>query len=124
MYEKAISYDREVRDYAMYIRPLPDGTPELVGFAHSYHEAEIALDQLVFELLSGGTPDTMAAELNAPVICSQPDNLCDVHNPCPEHAAAAAQYLAGDPPADPDPLPEPGPGGPGVPGDERPYVLA
>lgn len=28
------------------------------------------------------------------VVCQQPDNLCDVHDPCPEHAAAAAQYLA------------------------------
>jgi hypothetical protein len=48
MYEKSISYDRESRDYAMRL----DG--ELVGFARNYHEAEITLDQLVFELLSGG----------------------------------------------------------------------
>jgi hypothetical protein len=26
---------------------------ELVGFARTYHEAEVALDQLVFELISG-----------------------------------------------------------------------
>ena len=26
---------------------------ELVGFARTYHEAEITLDQLVFELISG-----------------------------------------------------------------------
>jgi hypothetical protein len=26
-------------------------------------------------------------------VCSQPDNLCDVHDPCPEHAAAAADYI-------------------------------
>lgn len=47
MYRKEICYDRETHDYAMYI----DG--ELVGFARTYHEAEIWLDQLVFELMSG-----------------------------------------------------------------------
>ena len=47
MYRKEIAYDRETHDYAMYL----DG--ELVGFARTYHEAEVALDQLVFELLSG-----------------------------------------------------------------------
>lgn len=47
MYEKDIIYDPETRDYAMYL----DG--ELVGFARTYQEAEITLDQLVFELLSG-----------------------------------------------------------------------
>ncbi len=47
MYEKSIRYDRETRDYAMYL----DG--ELVGFARNYHEAEVTLDQLVFELMSG-----------------------------------------------------------------------
>lgn len=67
-YRKEIVYDRDAREYAMYL----DG--ELVAFARSYHAAEIALDQLVFELLSGGAahtateldsgsdPDTMAAE--------------------------------------------------------------
>lgn len=45
MFRKEIVYDRETRDYAMYL----DG--ELVGFARSYHEAEVTLDQLVFELL-------------------------------------------------------------------------
>ncbi len=47
MYHKEIVYDRETRDYAMYL------DDELVGFARSYHEAETILDQLVFELLSG-----------------------------------------------------------------------
>lgn len=48
MYQKAIIYDRATRDYAMYL----DG--ELVGFARSYHEAEVTLDQLVSELLAHG----------------------------------------------------------------------
>lgn len=47
MYRKEIVYDRDTRDYAMYI----DG--ELVGFARTYREAEETLDQLVFELMSG-----------------------------------------------------------------------
>lgn len=47
MYRKEIVYDRDTHDYAMYL----DG--DLVGFARSYHEAEVTLDQLVFELLSG-----------------------------------------------------------------------
>jgi hypothetical protein len=45
-YRKEIQYDRQTHDYAMYI----DG--ELVGFARTYHDAEVTLDQLVFELLS------------------------------------------------------------------------
>jgi hypothetical protein len=47
MYRREIVYDQETRDFAMYL----DG--ELVGFARTYYEAEIALDQLVFELMSG-----------------------------------------------------------------------
>ena len=49
MYRKEIVYDRLSRDYAMYL----DG--ELVGFGRTYHEAEVTLDQLVFELLIGGS---------------------------------------------------------------------
>lgn len=48
MYKKEICYDRATRDYAMYL----DG--ELVGFARTYHEAKVALDQLVFELMTDG----------------------------------------------------------------------
>ncbi len=47
MYRKEIMYDRETRDYAMYL----DG--ELVGFARTFQEAEATLDKLVFELLNG-----------------------------------------------------------------------
>ena len=57
MYRKEIVYDRESRDYAMYL----DG--ELVGFARTYHEGEVTLDQLVFDLLSGGAvPDDQPAD--------------------------------------------------------------
>lgn len=47
MYRKEIRFDRESRDYAMYL----DG--ELIGYARTYHEAEMTLDQLVFELMNG-----------------------------------------------------------------------
>ena len=51
-YRKEIVFDRTSRDYAMRL----DG--ELVGYARSYSEAEIALDELVFELLSSGATAT------------------------------------------------------------------
>jgi len=44
--KKEIVYDRESRDYALYL----DG--ELVGFARTFHEAEVTLDRLVFELFN------------------------------------------------------------------------
>lgn len=44
-YQKRIAYDRETKDFAMYL----DG--ELVGYARSYLEAEVTLDQLVYNLL-------------------------------------------------------------------------
>lgn len=47
LYKKEIVWDRETRDYAMYL------DNELVGFTRTYHEAEVTLDQLVFELISG-----------------------------------------------------------------------
>lgn len=47
-YRKSIQYDRQSKDFAMYL----DG--ELVAYARTYLEAEIALDQLVYELLSSG----------------------------------------------------------------------
>jgi hypothetical protein len=46
MYRKEIVHERKTRDYAMYL----DG--ELVGFARTYQEAEVTLDQLIFELMS------------------------------------------------------------------------
>jgi hypothetical protein len=33
-------------------------------------------------------------EAQAAVVCQQPDTLCELHNPCPEHARAAAAYVA------------------------------
>jgi len=54
-YRKEIVFDRESRDYAMYL----DG--ELVGYARTYHEAEITLDELVFELMSHGATATASA---------------------------------------------------------------
>ena len=50
MYLKEIVYDRETHDFALYL----DG--ELVGFARTYHDAEVQLDWLVFDLLSHNIP--------------------------------------------------------------------
>jgi hypothetical protein len=47
MYCKDIVYDYDTQDFAMYL----DG--ELIGFARTYQEAEVTLDELVFELLNG-----------------------------------------------------------------------
>ena len=47
-FEKSIRYDRETRDFAMYLNG------ELVGYAATYHEAEVALDQLVYAQLTRG----------------------------------------------------------------------
>ena len=53
-YETRIDYDRETHDYAMRLRDArPDAEWELVGYARNYHEAEVTLTQLVFELESG-----------------------------------------------------------------------
>jgi hypothetical protein len=46
MYRKQIIHDRATHDYAMYL----DG--ELIGFARTYQEAEVTLNQLIFELNS------------------------------------------------------------------------
>ena len=47
MYRKEIIYDRETRDYAIFI----DG--ELVGFARTYQEATVMADELISELIKG-----------------------------------------------------------------------
>ena len=132
MYRKEFVYDRETRDYAMYL----DG--ELVGFARTYHEAEITLDQLVFELmadgqfatateLDGGQPDayTLAADAGAfgpqaPAWDINNSEYCPKHEtwfgrmPCPECYTEARQPSADDDvPTDiPDEYPNPTPGGP------------
>ncbi|HEU4325703.1 MAG TPA: hypothetical protein VFS21_21365 [Roseiflexaceae bacterium] len=43
---KHIAYDRESRQHAMYFEG------ELIGFARTFHEAEITLDTAVYEILS------------------------------------------------------------------------
>lgn len=77
-YDRTIQFDRQTRDYAMYL----DG--EFVGYAPNYHSAEVQLDQMIFDALIYS------------VVYESP----------------------------PDPLPDPGPEGPGVPGDERPRAAA
>lgn len=48
MFRRNIMYSRDTQDFAMYL----DGV--LVGYAHSYLEAEAVLDQLMFEILRAG----------------------------------------------------------------------
>ena len=86
----------------------------------TYHAAEVALDKLVFDLMRSNPqaeaepastccfcskphhpqscPEMRAMLFapDAPVICSLPDNMCDVHKPCAAHAADAARYLASE----------------------------
>lgn len=102
MYRKEIQYDRETRDYAMYLDGL------LVGFARTHHEAEVTLNQTVFEMmnhgnfapateLDGGQPEayTLAAEAGAfgpqtPTWDINNSEYCPAHNvwfgrmPCPD----------------------------------------
>ncbi len=66
MYRKEIVFDRETRDYAMYL----DG--ELTGFARTYHEAEVTLDQLVYELITSDLTYT-ATELDGAAIPDEDD---------------------------------------------------
>jgi len=75
MYRKEIVYDRATRDYAMFL------DKELVGFARTYHEGEVTLDQLVFELIGSqyfagiGEPNPMPAP--------EPDDLEIGNDPAP-----------------------------------------
>lgn len=46
MYNKEIIYNKETRDYAAYLNG------ELVGYYRNHHDAEVALDKLVFSLLA------------------------------------------------------------------------
>jgi hypothetical protein len=74
MHQKEIVYDRETRDYAMYL----DG--ELVGFARTYHEAEVTLDQLTFDL-SSQAASALAAANPSPAPSEPPGNDCPDHGP-------------------------------------------
>lgn len=54
MFSRNIMYSRQTQDFAIYL----DGT--LVGYAHSYLEAEAVLDQLMLELLRVGSGQRVA----------------------------------------------------------------
>lgn len=43
---KRIQYDRQTRDFACYV------DDELIGFFRSYHDAEVAADQYVYDELA------------------------------------------------------------------------
>jgi hypothetical protein len=97
VFEKEIRYDRLTRDYAMYC----DG--QLVGFAATYHEAELALDQHVLELIQSGITTT-ASDLDGgdPYAAIGTCHICAAaawaFGPndqllCPSHLAVVQEYV-------------------------------
>ena len=56
-FEREIVYDPVVSDFAMYL------DDELVGYARSYQEAEVKLDQLVAELRAERTGRSIFAAM-------------------------------------------------------------
>lgn len=87
MYRKEIVYDRETRDYAMYL------DSELVGFARTYHEAEVTLDQLVFELLSGAAFRDAPVETHARMAEPAPEVVEVQADPTDEELLAEAWHI-------------------------------
>lgn len=63
LYRKEIAYSRETKDYAMRLNG------ELVGYARTSHEAEVALDWLVSDLMSG---QRFKRKPHAPILSSLP----------------------------------------------------
>lgn len=55
MFVKHITYDRDTKDYALYL----DG--ELVGYARTWEEGLKTLDQLAYTLLQSGAKPKSAA---------------------------------------------------------------
>lgn len=103
-FRKEIRYDRATGDYGMYLND------ELVGYERTYSQAETALDELVYNLLSdgmhrtaadldgGSDPDAMAEEVAAAVVRPEwyctPEDPCSIHEPCTTHAELAGRVLA------------------------------
>lgn len=60
---REIVYDKESRDFAMYLNG------ELVGFARTHHDAEVTIDELVHSTLTHAAPEpapvTDTSDLNA-----------------------------------------------------------
>ena len=56
MYDKRITYDRNSKDFAMYLND------ELVGFAETHQAAEQELDELVYRLLMRAAAERDAEE--------------------------------------------------------------
>lgn len=97
MYKKEIKWDRETKDFAMYL----DGT--LVGYARSYLEGEITLNNLVHETLKH-QPAPAPIKLNQGVVmdagtqweyvgfisCINEDGTYDIEIPVgPDHESVA-----------------------------------
>lgn len=80
-YTKAIQYDPETRDFAMYCNG------ELVGFASSFQKAEDTLDALVYDLLQRDAATVEAMEAEAVV-----EPVSEL--PTPAQVAAACTAIA------------------------------
>lgn len=68
--QRRISYDRTTRDYAYFC------DEQLLGFEPTYHDAEIALDKHIANLLTKGTAPVeqpVELELSAPSIITAVD---------------------------------------------------
>ena len=79
MYRKEIRYDRETRDFAMYL----DG--DLKGFAPNYSQAEEDLNAMVLDLCEQGLLDQPLAALDDPPGAPYPPQGDD-NNPDPDPA--------------------------------------
>ena len=89
-FEKSISYDRETHDF----KATLDGN--YIGHFNSYHEAEVALDQVAYDLLVDGQCAT-ATELDAgsDVDAIAADTL-EMRGEAPAQLAADALLLEAD----------------------------
>lgn len=116
MSDREIVYDHEMHSFAMYL------DKELVGFANSYHEAEITFDQLVFELIDQTDTDApLVVEIDddrrqflAKLYSASAGNTCQSCGDtsltpfCPACDEAGEPWpVSSDPPAGPDSDPVP-----------------
>jgi hypothetical protein len=102
-YTKEIRYDRETRDYALYLNG------ELVGFAANHHEGEVELNRLVFEELTrtatelDGGDEQIQAEVEAAGAWEREREEYDQFQACDSDARAeSTSPSVFDPPINPD----------------------
>lgn len=82
MIDREIKFNRDTKDFDC----LVDG--RYVGSRPNYRAGDELCNEIAYDLAERGLVDTL------PIECSEPDNHCELHNPCPAHAVDAARYLA------------------------------